>query len=308
MRGGGSSSVHFKAAAMPFCLDPNLAGAYTNVQLISSDGYFYTFNGAMLASASSFLRTILLEEWSEAHCADIVIQTEVPKSQLALVHSFVNSGLLAGDSIMPSMSEAFATFGISLNLSFEKVHMDWTDGGIPRDQLFLQFSDKSDIEPLVKIKEESEEKDVYYSDGEMKDMEDWYCDEEEDQLLSLKRKSNSKVVSKGRKTKIVSVKRSAAAKLSARSREVPLEVRTCICCGVDWKNRNKLARHYDRMTMGKDHVHNCPRCPQVIFESWFDHQEHVDAHHGGVFSFWCMLDNCSETFKTIKERNAHRRS
>ena len=82
----------------------------------------------MVFICSLFMRQVLAEAWPKdslvsADDATVVIQTEIPKSQLAVVHSFVCRGVLSGTSNIDTLTtETFATFGIRLqDLTFEKV-------------------------------------------------------------------------------------------------------------------------------------------------------------------------------------------
>ena len=74
--------VTLKSQPKWFYLEPDAVKDFTNVHLISSDGFIYRFSGAMLASTSRFLRLILQEAWPETLSDDIIVQTEVPKDQL----------------------------------------------------------------------------------------------------------------------------------------------------------------------------------------------------------------------------------
>ena len=78
--------------------------------------------------SSLFMRQVLAEAWPKDSLvspedATVVIQTEIPKSHLGLVHSFVCRGVLSGTSNIDTLTtETFATFGIRLqDLTFEKV-------------------------------------------------------------------------------------------------------------------------------------------------------------------------------------------
>ena len=82
----------------------------------------------MVFICSLFMRQVLAEAWPKdslvsADDATVVIQTEIPKSQLAVVHSFVCRGVLSETSNIDTLTtETFATFGIRLqDLTFEKV-------------------------------------------------------------------------------------------------------------------------------------------------------------------------------------------
>ena len=146
--------------------------------------------------------------------------------------------------------------------------------------------------------------DSYYSDGnEVKDDEEYeeavFQDydlevgsdlDDEDQAISnayRKRRKGEERDPKsvnGRAKKQRRLSDSKIAEIEER-KKVPLEERTCICCGKAFQNRNKLARHYKSTRISESHTDTCPHCPDVVFKSWFEHKDHVNSVHGGKFTF-----------------------
>jgi len=81
-------------------------------------------------------------------------------------------------------------------------------------------------------------------------------------------------------------------------------ISVCITCGQMFETKFKLAMHMRQR--GINHNNKCPRCPEVEFSSWPEHQEHQKKVHGRLFFSRCKhcpFENCA--FENRQHLNAH---
>ena len=73
---------------------------------------------------------------------------------------------------------------------------------------------------------------------------------------------------------------------------------------MTYDSRKKLY-HHRRDSSCRFNYDNCPICPNVTFESWPEHQEHVKEKHEGAFVARCR--HCPEVFANNELRLKHNR-
>ena len=76
----------------------------------------------------------------------------------------------------------------------------------------------------------------------------------------------------------------------------------CPHCGMKHKSKVLLKQHIRRM--GKYHSKECVQC-SYEFETWFEHQRHIETKHNGNWKYVCGL--CPEVFDDERERKSHRK-
>jgi len=79
------------------------------------------------------------------------------------------------------------------------------------------------------------------------------------------------------------------------------QLQVCVTCGKMFPDAKQLESH--KMNVGVYHNDHCPRCPDVQFKSWPDHQAHQQKEHRGVFFKRCK--HCPEAFEDRKTLLAH---
>ena len=86
--------------------------SYSDVKLFAQNGQHFCLNGAVFASWSSLLASGSAQRKEEE---EIIILTELPKSQLATVVKFMLTGILPMNH--QEMGEAFRHLGVQIDLS-----------------------------------------------------------------------------------------------------------------------------------------------------------------------------------------------
>jgi len=288
---------------------------FADTEVISRNGSKIKLNRAVLAAVSPLLQTAMRDfQSSEEFC----IHTELDENQLEVFYQFATEGevdLALGIDSGKTIHEGLNMLGIDLGLLDLK--------RVPREtnRLKVCFVECKDSEPQVQIKKEEIDDDhdhdqpMINEDGLYQAMPLWptMLDEQEPLKVVIKTENKVKKGKKGQK------KKHSAVKANKSTQQVKDDVRKfhqfleekysedqshcCIACGKRFKTFLDLRRHLRRL---KEHRNNtCPKCPDVEFKSWSEHQQHQKDVHKGVRSFKCK--HCPEIFETHELRFNHAR-
>merc|ERR550534_545823 len=84
----------------------------------------------------------------------------------------------------------------------------------------------------------------------------------------------------------------------------PVDWEACINCGKQFARKGELRMHMKKkVRYHDDHCTWTDTCPEVRFESYQEHLDHVKAVHEGQFAFRCSF--CPSVFpsETLKRRH-----
>jgi len=76
---------------------------------------------------------------------------------------------------------------------------------------------------------------------------------------------------------------------------------TCVACGKMFSSKIKLNLH--KYAQGKYHNIHCPKCPDLVFKSWPENQQHQKTAHNGKVFLRCRF--CPEIFENFDSRLKH---
>ena len=75
----------------------------------------------------------------------------------------------------------------------------------------------------------------------------------------------------------------------------------CICCGKTFKKSSQYSEHIK--SRGRFHDNRCAQCPDLTFDTWPEHEDHVKKVHGGKFVSRCKY--CPDYFDNDALRRKH---
>jgi len=75
----------------------------------------------------------------------------------------------------------------------------------------------------------------------------------------------------------------------------------CVACGKMFSSKIKLNLH--KYQQGKYHNIHCPKCPDLVFKSWPENQQHQNTAHNGEVFLRCRF--CPEIFENFDSRLKH---